>query len=30
VTAEARSAATALVLERFRQAGEAGQASARG
>ena len=30
VTAEARSAATALVLERWRQAGEGAQASARG
>jgi DNA-binding cell septation regulator SpoVG len=30
VTAEARSAATALVLERWRQVGEAAQASARG
>ncbi|MDE2143360.1 MAG: septation protein SpoVG family protein [Elusimicrobia bacterium] len=30
VTAEARAAATALVLERWRQAGEATQASARG
>lgn len=30
VTVEARAAATALVLERWRQAGEAVQASARG
>jgi DNA-binding cell septation regulator SpoVG len=30
VTAEARAAATALVLERWRQAGEGAQASARG
>ena len=30
VTTEARAAATALVLERWRQAGEADQASARG
>lgn len=30
VTAEARTAATALVLERWRQAGEAEQAAARG
>jgi DNA-binding cell septation regulator SpoVG len=30
VTVEARAAATALVLERWRQSGEADQASARG